>query len=257
MALGHRILKREGFEMKMTTTLWTVLLTLPAAAAEVPPPEVQIAGAVLASPAEYRDGAAVLGYNAQGEQVWIREGTNEMVCLASDPAKAAFNVACYHKDLEPFMARGRELLAQKVTGAKRNEVRFKEVEDGKLTMPREPRTLYVLTGNSFDAATGKVQDLLPALGHLHALRHAAIDGTLDEGERERALADVARHCRRAHHDQSAEEIAAAATLIAPAAPGSDRSIPRAGPESGRPAAPPPAAPPWRPGSDIASDGPIP
>ena len=25
----------------------------------------------------------------------------------------------YHKDLEPFIARGRELLAQKVTGAKR------------------------------------------------------------------------------------------------------------------------------------------
>ena len=129
-----------------------------ATAAEVPSAQVQIAGAVLAAPAELREGAAVLGYDAKGEMVRIREGKNEMVCLATDPAKTAFNVACYHKDLEPFMARGRELLAQKVTGAKRNEIRFKEVEEGKVPMSKEPRTLYVLTGTSYDSASGKVQD---------------------------------------------------------------------------------------------------
>jgi hypothetical protein len=136
-------------------------LVFPAAlavAADVPPADVQIAGAVLAAPAELRAGAAVIGYNAKGEQVTIREGKNEMVCLASDPAKTAFNVACYHKDLEPFMARGRELNAQKITGAKRTETRFKEIEEGKLPMPREPRTLYVLTGSSFVPATGKVEN---------------------------------------------------------------------------------------------------
>lgn len=136
----------------------TLLFASLAVAADVPPPQVQIAGAVLAAPAELREGAMVIGYNPQGEQVKIREGKNEMVCLATDPAKPTFNVACYHKDLEPFMARGRELNAQKITGAKRTEVRFKEIEDGKLAMPREPRTLYVLTGKTFDAATGKVED---------------------------------------------------------------------------------------------------
>ena len=144
--------------MKLTIGLPIFAIVWIAAAAEVPSPQVQIAGAVLAAPAELRDGAAVLGFDAQGGRVMIREGKNEMICLASDPAKTTFNVACYHKDLEPFMARGRELLAQKVTGAKRNEVRFKEVEDGKLAMPKEPRTLYVLTGTSFDSSTGKVQD---------------------------------------------------------------------------------------------------
>lgn len=128
------------------------------AAADVPPPEVQIAAAIQAAPAELREGAAVLGYNPQGQLVKLREGKNEMICLASDPAKAAINVACYHKDLEPYMARGRELLADKVTGPKRNEVRWKEVADGKLTLPREPRTLYVLTGSGFDASSGKVAD---------------------------------------------------------------------------------------------------
>lgn len=144
--------------MKMTKFLPTLVFASLAVAAEAPSPDVQIAGAVLAAPAELRAGAAVLGYDAHGALVQIREGKNEMVCLATDPKKTDFNVACYHKDLEPFMARGRELLAQKVTGAKRNEIRFKEVEDGKVRMPKEPRTLYVLTGTSFDPASGKVQD---------------------------------------------------------------------------------------------------
>jgi hypothetical protein len=143
--------------MKTTIVLLTACAWA-ASAADVPPPQAQIAGAVLAAPAELRDGAAVLGYDAQGGRVQLRAGKNELICLATDPAKTAFNVACYHKDLEPFMARGRELLAEKVTGAKRNDARFKEIADGKLAMPKEPRTLYVLTGTSFDAATGKVQD---------------------------------------------------------------------------------------------------
>ncbi len=144
--------------MKLTLVFPMLVFASIASAADIPSAQVQIAGAVLAAPMELREGATVLGFDAQGGRVQIREGKNEMICLATDPAKATFNVACYHKDLEPFMARGRELLAQKVMGAKRNEIRFKEVEDGKLPMPREPRTLYVLTGTSFDAATSKVQD---------------------------------------------------------------------------------------------------
>src|SRR5439155_13808506 len=94
----------------------------------------------------------------QGEVVKLREGKNELICLASDPGKTRFSVACYHKDLEPYMARGRELVAQKVTGQKRNDIRWKEVADGKLKLPREPRSLYVLTGSSYDAASDKMND---------------------------------------------------------------------------------------------------
>ena len=126
--------------------------------ADVLAPDVQIGAAVLAAPTDLRDGAAVLGYNAEGKLVTLRQGKNEMVCLASDPSKATFNVACYHKDLEPYMSRGRELTAQKVTGPKRNETRWKEVSDGTLLLPKEPRTLYVLTGSAYDQASGKVAD---------------------------------------------------------------------------------------------------
>jgi hypothetical protein len=144
--------------MKFKIMLGTVLLAFAAAAAEVPSPEVQIAAATLAAPADLREGAAVLGYNPQGELVRLREGKNELICVANDPNKSSFSVACYHRDLEPYMARGRELLAQKITGQKRNEIRWKEVAEGKLSMPREPRTLYVLTGTSYDRNSGKVAD---------------------------------------------------------------------------------------------------
>jgi len=144
--------------MKLNIGCWTVLVASTLAAAEVPSADTQIAATILAAPAELREGAAVLGYNAKGELGKLREGKNEMICLASDPTKTAFSAACYHRELEPYMARGRELLAQKVTGQKRNDIRWKEVADGKLSLPREPRTLYVLTGTGFDAASGKVTD---------------------------------------------------------------------------------------------------
>ncbi len=100
----------------------------------------------------------MLGYNAEGTLVTLREGTNDVICLADDPKQPSFGVACYHRELEPYMARGRELSAQGVTGKERNTIRWKEIEEGKLKMPREPRTLYVLTGSAYEAATGKVSD---------------------------------------------------------------------------------------------------
>ena len=131
----------------------------PAGVAVAPPaPAEQIAAAVLAAPEDRRADATVLGYDQQGKLITLRQGSNDLVCLADDPNTSGFSVACYHKDLEPFMARGRELVAQGVTGPRRNEVRWKDVESGKLPMPREPRTLYVLAGSSYDAASNRVLD---------------------------------------------------------------------------------------------------
>jgi hypothetical protein len=144
--------------MKFKILIGTVLLAFTAAAAEVSPPEVQIAAATLAAPADLRPGAAVLGYNTEGKLIRLREGKNELICVANDPGKSSFSVACYHRDLDPYMARGRALAAEKITGPKRNEIRWKEVAERKLSMPREPRTLYVLTGAGFDTKTGQVTD---------------------------------------------------------------------------------------------------
>ena len=129
-----------------------------AQAADAPPPEQQIAAAIMAAPEERRAEAGVLGYDAAGKVVTLRAGSNDLLCLADNPAEDAFSVACYHKDLEPFMARGRALAAEGVTGKERHAKRWKEVDDGKLDMPRQPRLLYVLTGKGFDPASGQIQE---------------------------------------------------------------------------------------------------
>ena len=130
-----------------------------AAQGAVLPAAQQIAAATSAAPAELRDGAAVWGYGSDKKLVKLREGKNDMVCLANNPDNPKqFHVACYHKGLEPFMARGRELRAQGVKDPQVDTVRFKEITAGKLKMPQTPSTLYTLTGEptSFDPATGKV-----------------------------------------------------------------------------------------------------
>jgi hypothetical protein len=145
---------------KILLSLLCLLLPMTAAAQTAPtiaPPEEQIASAVLAAPEDRRAGAGVLGYDAQGKLVTLRKGANDLICLADKPGDTRFSVACYHKDLEPFMARGRELEAQGISGGARNEnYRWKEIKEGKLPMPREPRMTYVLSGKGFDAATGTV-----------------------------------------------------------------------------------------------------
>src|SRR5688572_26204407 len=145
-----------------------MLVFLPAVAtAQAPPapqatpgvlmaPVHQVAAAVAAAPAELRDGATVLGYHEKGKLVKLREGTNDMVCLAPDPDRKDFHVACYHKALEPFMARGRSLRAEGVKGEQVDTARFKEIKSGKLAMPSTPSALYSLTGGTFDPATSKV-----------------------------------------------------------------------------------------------------
>ncbi|MCU0625097.1 MAG: hypothetical protein MUF21_01230 [Gemmatimonadaceae bacterium] len=129
----------------------------PAAAASapvtIPPAAEQVAAAVQPLPPELRDGAMVLGYDAGGKLVTLRAGTNDMHCLADDPAEAArFHVACYHKALEPFMARGRALRAAGTTGDQVDSVRFREVRSGRLALPRGAWSLYSLTGGTWDPA---------------------------------------------------------------------------------------------------------
>jgi hypothetical protein len=152
--------------MRSETTGATILLAAiaimlgsgPLAAADPPDPATQIAAAVLAAPEEKRAGATVIGWNADGTTVEVRKGTNEMVCLAADPRQERWSVACYHRDLEPFMARGRQLAAEGVDMQERSKRRYAEVEAGTLAMPREPRTLYVLHGSGFDAVKAEVTE---------------------------------------------------------------------------------------------------
>lgn len=135
------------------------LLAAPASGADQPPgAEQQIAGALSAAPEDRREGATVLGYDAEGEIVVLREGANELVCLADRPGDERFQAACYHRSLEPYMVRGRELRAAGVEGAETLRLRHEEADAGKLQMPSAPAALYNLGGPAsiFDPATGQV-----------------------------------------------------------------------------------------------------
>lgn len=120
---------------------------------KTPPPKNQqltkeqlIATALMAAPEEQRAEAKVYGYDSDGNLITLRDGNNEMICIADDPNKEGFKAVCYHKDLEPFMARGRELSAENLPNDERREIREKETEEGKLKMPENPTTLHVLEG---------------------------------------------------------------------------------------------------------------
>ncbi|MCH2388997.1 MAG: hypothetical protein MK240_12420, partial [Opitutales bacterium] len=108
---------------------WFVIIplsvTLSLAAQNYPPKDWQIKTAVLAAPEHERENATVMGYTSDGELTILRAGSNDLICLADDPARKGFSVACYHESLEPFMARGRVLRAE----GKRNKEIFQIRED--------------------------------------------------------------------------------------------------------------------------------
>lgn len=129
-----------------------------AQAVVIPSKGVQISTAVLAAPEGLREKAMVYGYSEKGEFIVLRSGGNEMVCLADDPNQAGLNVSCYHKDLEPFMARGRDLKKAGKNFKEIFDIREEEVKSGKLVMPKYPATLFVYsaTDEQFNKASGEV-----------------------------------------------------------------------------------------------------
>jgi hypothetical protein len=144
--------------MRLFFLVGCALAAAAAAAAQQPlSSEAQVAAAVQAAPEDRRADATVLGYDDKGNVTTLRQGSNDLICLADNPAVEGFSVACYHKDLDAFMARGRELTKQGVTDDKvRDRTRWQEIEAGTLKMPREPRMLYVVTGKTYDASTGTI-----------------------------------------------------------------------------------------------------
>jgi len=126
----------------------------------MPSADIQIKSAILAAPAEKRDSCTVYGYSQNKKLVVLRQGTNELICLADDPNKPGFSVACYVKELEPFMKRGRELRMQGMNDQQVFDTRDKEAKEGRLKMPTQPAALYVFSADEkdFNSKTGEVKN---------------------------------------------------------------------------------------------------
>lgn len=144
--------------MKYTCVLIIALISCQTALAQTPSPDIQIKTALLAAPQDMRAGAMVYGYGTKGEMIVLRNGTNEMICIADNPAQKGLSVSCYHKDLEPFMARGRELKDAGKTTQEIFDIREAEAKSGKLLMPKQASNLQVFsaTEEAYNATTGEV-----------------------------------------------------------------------------------------------------
>jgi len=126
----------------------------------IPTAATQIKLALLAAPDEEKEGATVYGYSPNKELIVLRKGTNEIICLSDDPAQPGFSVACYHRDLEPFMQRGRELRKEGKSQEEVFNIREKEVKEGKLIMPKVPTSLFVYSAQAkdYDPIKGEVRN---------------------------------------------------------------------------------------------------
>lgn len=119
----------------------------------------QITSAVLAAPKEAREGAKVYGYNDKGDFVTLREGNNNFICIADNPAKNGFQVVAYHNSLEPIMSRGRELATEGKSRKEKEKIRAKEAKSGKLLLPQSPATLHIFYGENgfFNTETNNIE----------------------------------------------------------------------------------------------------
>ena len=133
---------------------------LPASKKVLPSADIQMKSAILAAPKEKKDSCTIYGYSADKQIILLKKGTNELICLADNPDEPGFSAACYFKDLEPFMQRGRELRKQGVKDQPLSDEREKEVKAGTLQMPKQASALYVYSAkeNDYDPVTGEVKN---------------------------------------------------------------------------------------------------
>jgi hypothetical protein len=129
------------------------LAAVPSLNAQEPTDEWMIAAAVLAAPPQFRAAAEVRKWD-HGSLVTIREGSG-VICIADTPGDDAFRGACYHESLEPFMARGRELKAEGLSGMKYQEARWADADAGRLKLPEHMAMVFNLSFacEDFDPAT--------------------------------------------------------------------------------------------------------
>jgi len=147
--------------MKSIISLLVCLGTLfPAKAQELLSKSDQILAATQIIPEKERSTATVLGYNAKGDMITLRKGTGNFVCISNNPKSKSFSVACYLKDLDPLMARGRRLRKEGKNRKDIETIRAAEAKSGLLKLPNKPSTLYVLYGQKahYDKTLKKIVD---------------------------------------------------------------------------------------------------
>ncbi len=153
--------------------------------AQVPSASQQIAAAVLPLPEVMREHATVLGYAPDLSLVTLREGTNGMVCTASRPADAEFDVRCYHESFMPVVRRMRDLHSRGVKDDEIYRTIDAEMKAKKLAIPDHPVAGYRMLGpiSAYRAETNTVGPEIESWQSVHfPYKTAGEIGLPEEGQ---------------------------------------------------------------------------
>lgn len=115
--------------------------------------------AVLALPLPLRADASVVRF-VDGEQQFLKRGTNGLICRADDPGRAGIDVWCYPTSHDAYARRWFELAATGLEPAAVDERIVAEIEDGSLEWPAYAVN-YNLRGSSMETATLNTVVFLP------------------------------------------------------------------------------------------------
>ena len=157
---------------------------------QAPPARQQIAAALLPLPEVMRAQATVLGYAPDLSLVTLRQGSNGMVCTASRPGNAEFDVRCYHESFMPVVRRLRELNSEGVKDDEVFRIIDAEVKEKKLRIPDHPTAGYRMLGpiSAYQLATNTVGKEIRSWQSVHfPYKTAAEIGLPEEGQVPRTI----------------------------------------------------------------------
>jgi hypothetical protein len=150
--------------MKQTLLLAAALtLTASAAMAQTESKEQQIADAVMAAPEALRAGATVVSYDAKGEPMVLRQGTNNITCTPNTPGGTSYSVSCYGNALRAQ----RDFQAKEKAEGKDAKTQAADLQaamaSGKLQPPPMGTAMYSLSGKTKESARGMWVVLVPGM----------------------------------------------------------------------------------------------
>jgi len=138
-------------------------LTASAAMAQTMSKDDQIAEAVSAAPEALRAGATVVNYDAKGDPVVLRQGTNGVVCTPNQPGGTSYSVSCYGAALRAQ----RDMQAKEKAEGKDAKTIGADIQaalaSGKLKAPPMGTAMYSLSGKTKESARGMWVVLVPGL----------------------------------------------------------------------------------------------
>ena len=154
---------RQSLSIAAALMLTTSALTASGAMAQTMSKDQQIAEAVMAAPEALRAGATVVNYDAKGDPVVLRQGTNNIVCTPNQPGGTSFSVNCYGSALRAQ----RDFQAKEKADGKDAKTQGADLQaamaSGKLQAPPMGTAMYSLSGKTKESARGMWVVLVPGL----------------------------------------------------------------------------------------------